>query len=278
MTDAQAPKSQNSRYKIALAGFGHMGSALAEGWTKAGLIERLDILDPASKSCSISNAHLYALPEDFLKNAATWDVLVLAIKPQVLDDFLDGFEQVPPPTLPILSILAGKTIMDVSHKFRVNPIIRAMPNTPSSIGKGMTVACADRKTNAGHRQMAKDLMSATGLFAWADDEGFMDAVTALSGSGPAYVFYMVEVMAKAGIAAGLNADFAMILARQTVIGASALLDTQPNKTPEELRRNVTSPNGTTAAGLSVLMDGRFETIMQETIARAKARSKELSSS
>jgi pyrroline-5-carboxylate reductase len=281
MTDETAV-STSPTYKIALAGFGHMGSAMAKGWSAAGLIESIDILDPSLQPESadyIPASTLHSNDDAFLKKAKSWDVLILAIKPQVLDDFIAGHEDDLPEGLPIISILAGKTVMDISHKFRKShPVIRAMPNTPASIGKGMTVACANSLTQPAQRMMTEHLMSSMGKFAWAKNEDLMDAVTALSGSGPAYILHMVEAMAKAGVSAGLDADFAMMLARQTLIGTAALAEKEEGKTPEELRRQVTSPNGTTAAGLSVLMDGRFETTLRETLLRAKARSQELSSS
>ena len=151
-----------------------------------------------------------------------------------------------------------------------------MPNTPAAIGKGMTVAVANSNVSLENSNKAKDLLKTTGKFEWADEEEMMDAVTALSGSGPAYVFHLIEMLAKAGAENGLPENLAMTLARQTVIGAAALAEAEPQTKPETLRENVTSPGGTTEAALRILMDGRAQSLLNETLAAAKHRSEELS--
>ncbi|PZQ45538.1 MAG: pyrroline-5-carboxylate reductase, partial [Micavibrio aeruginosavorus] len=156
------------------------------------------------------------------------------------------------------------------------PIVRAMPNTPASIGKGMSVAGAAHGTSEDIMLTAHKLLSALGLVEWVKDEGLLDPVTAVSGSGPAYVFYLIEALAEAGLQAGLDKDFAMTLARQTVVGAAALAEHDAEIPAHRLRENVTSPNGTTAAALSVLMDGRLQDVMNEAVAAATKRGKELS--
>ena len=151
-----------------------------------------------------------------------------------------------------------------------------MPNTPAAIGKGMTVACANTKVSAKQKSMTENLLDTLGVTDWLENETLFDAVTGLSGSGPAYIFYMIEAMAKAGTTLGLEPGFAMKLARQTVIGSAALAEREASLPASKLRENVTSPNGTTAAALSVLMDGKFQDIITTAIAKASARSKELS--
>ena len=182
-----------------------------------------------------------------------------------------------PNRTPILSIAAGQSLANFAAYFEPErPVIRAMPNTPAAIGKGMSVAIPNNHATEAHRRIAQNLLSAAGEFLWLESESQMDAVTAVSGSGPAYVFYLMEALAKAATEAGLPEDQAMILARQTVIGSAALAERDASP-PGLLRRNVTSPGGTTEAALAVLMDGRFEEIMTKAVAAATARSKELSS-
>lgn len=266
-------------YKLGLAGCGKMGSAMVRGWLDAGIIAHIDILDPNGIPDDLlhhGEISWFKTEPDFARNAANWDALVIAIKPQTLDVFCNNFGALPP-LVPVLSIAAGLTISTFGKKFDdTRGIIRAMPNTPAAIGKGMTVAAANNHIHAAQKTMAETLLRTLGLFAWVDDEEKLDAVTGLSGSGPAYVFYLIEAMAEAGRAAGLPDNLAMTLARQTVIGAAALADNDAQTPAAKLRENVTSPNGTTAAGLEILMNGEFQDIVTKTVARATARSKELS--
>lgn len=270
---------ENPRYKIALAGCGKMGAAMATAWLNAGMVDRLDILDPSPLPPSIAvhkAVTAYTDESAFHANADHWDVLVIAVKPQILAALCKNLSPLPART-PVLSIAAGQSLLNFADLFGAHhPVIRAMPNTPAAIGHGMTVAVPAPSVTKDQKTMADALLSAFGKTAWIDDEGLMDAVTALSGSGPAYVFYLIEAMAKAGVAAGLPEDIAMSLARQTVIGAAALAESDPSTPADILRANVTSPNGTTAAALDVLMDGKFQDILTRAIARAAERSRELS--
>lgn len=253
---------------------------MVKAWLSSGVANHVYILDPNGlppewlghdKITYCSNEPI------FLGHAADMDILVIAIKPQVMDTFCAAIKTHLPPTLPILSIAAGQTIASFQTRFgSVQPIIRAMPNTPAAIGKGMSVACASDQTDDAQLQAAHDLLATLGLVEWLDDESRLDAVTAVSGSGPAYVFYLIEALAQAGIESGLFPDLAMKLARQTVIGAAALAEIEDTTPASALRENVTSPNGTTAAALSVLMDGRLQSLMDEAVAKATARSQELS--
>jgi pyrroline-5-carboxylate reductase len=201
------------------------------------------------------------------------DVLVLAVKPQVWRAAVAPLaERVGPLTL-VVSVMAGVTTADLASVFPASAIVRAMPNTPSAIGMGATAlftAAGDLAEGA-----AEALFGPAGTTVWLTDEADFDAVTAVSGSGPAYVFAFIEALAAAGEAAGLEAGLAARLARATVTGAAALAATDAGVTAEELRRRVTSPGGTTAAGLAVLMPGLWP-LVTETVAAAAARSRALS--
>lgn len=277
MSAGAVPSS--STYKIGLAGCGKMGAAMAAAWLKSGIAARLDILDPAPlpKEVAANKAVTgYTDEAAFAQNAAQWDIMVLAVKPQILGDVCTKIGALPE-GLCVLSIAAGKTLISLGAAFGTDqPVIRAMPNTPAAIGKGITVACAAPSVNAAQKAAAEELLAALGPALWTEDETQMDAITALSGSGPAYVFYLIEAMAHAGQAAGLPQDMAVCLARETVIGAASLAEYEHSTPAATLRENVTSPNGTTAAALEVLMDGRFQEIMTEAVAKATSRSRELS--
>lgn len=205
------------------------------------------------------------------------EVVVLAVKPQVMADVCAPYAALARPGTVFLSIAAGKTIGFFQGLFGQDAaIVRAMPNTPSAVGRGMTVLCAGPGVGAAQKAACATLVDGIGAVAWVEDEAQMDAVTAVSGSGPAYVFHMVEAMAAAGAAAGLPADLAMLLARQTVAGAGELLFQAPEEAAE-LRRNVTSPGGTTAAALAVLMDEQegLPPLMRRAVDAAAQRSREL---
>lgn len=271
--------TENPHYKIALAGCGKMGAAMATAWLTTGIAARLDILDPSPLPADIA-AHkavtAYTDENAFRANADHWDILIIAVKPQILTALCQNLSPLPART-PVLSIAAGQSLRNFAAVFGArHPVIRAMPNTPAAIGRGITVAVPAQSVTEDQKTMADALLCALGKTAWIDDEGLMDAVTALSGSGPAYVFYLIEAMAKAGAAAGLPEDMATRLARQTVIGAAALAESDSATPAGILRQNVTSPNGTTAAALEILMDGEFQDILTRAIAQAAERSRELS--
>jgi pyrroline-5-carboxylate reductase len=176
----------------------------------------------------------------------------------------------------VLSIMAGRTLDFLHTRLPAGTaLVRAMPNTPAAIGRGITVACGNAAVTAAQRTLADGLLAAIGSVEWVDDEALMDAVTALSGSGPAYVFLLAEAMGKAGMAAGLPEALAHRLARETVAGSGELMHRSPLD-PAALRRNVTSPGGTTAAALEVLMrPGGLQDLLTEAIAAAARRSREL---
>ena len=203
--------------------------------------------------------------------------LVLGIKPQVLDAAAAALVPWIGPDTLVVSILAGKTIADLKRRLPgARAVVRVMPNLPASIGRGATGAVGSPEVGPQARASAERLLASSGLVAWLDDEALIDAVTAVSGSGPAYVFLLAEALAEAGVAAGLPPELSAQLARATVAGAGALLDADAREAGQ-LRRDVTSPGGTTAAALAVLMrEGALPDLMREAVAAAKRRAGELS--
>jgi pyrroline-5-carboxylate reductase len=264
---------------ITLIGCGKMGSAMMHGWLSQDLIETAVIIDPHGIEDALLHnsrvSHFHAMPD----RPITSDVLVLAVKPQILQDACAAITaHITPQTL-ILSIAAGQSLSSLGSIFGAqHPIIRSMPNTPAAIGKGITAAIKNSHVTEDQCAHAQSLLHAIGRIEWIMDETLMDAITALSGSGPAYIFYMIEALAKAGETLGLSAQSAMTLARQTVIGSAALAESTPNITSENLRKNVTSPNGTTQAALDVLMDGRYQDILSQALIAARDRSIDLNKS
>ena len=273
------PKAPVNPMSVAIAGYGKMGESMAKAWVTSPFVDMISILDPFPVTGDLvghEKITSYTKAREFAKNIAHFDVLVMAVKPQSLDALCGNLHDLPK-TVTILSIAAGKNLSYYAQQFgEKHPVVRAMPNTPAAVGKGMTVAVPSPHISDEQKAHVHFLLSCLGKVEWSRLESLMDAVTAVSGSGPAYVFYLVEALTKAGMENGLDKDFAGTLARQTVIGAAALLEDSPDITASELRENVTSPNGTTAAALTALMDGRFQDVLNETVAKAAARSKELS--
>jgi pyrroline-5-carboxylate reductase len=255
-----------------------MGFALIKGWVAAGLFSPIHVTEPAPSAALKSLARkgsivLHSGLPDMLPRLAA---VVLAIKPQVLKGEAKLLTSLGKSGALVLSIAAGIGTPLLRQKIgRRGPLVRAMPNTPGAIGRGITVLCAGGKLSASDRALAEDLMAALGETLWLRDEALMDAVTAVSGSGPAYVFLMAEALAAAGRAQGLDRATAERLARATVSGAGALIaaDARP---ASELRKEVTSPGGTTEAALTVLMaTGEFESLMQRAVDAATRRGREL---
>jgi pyrroline-5-carboxylate reductase len=266
---------------ILLAGAGKMGGAMLAGWLEAGLDPaRVIVQDPSpspfvDELCAKFGVSASGqVPAPFAEPPIA---IVAAVKPQVMAEVFPSLAARAKPHTLTLSIAAGRTI--ASFEAMLPPgsaVVRAMPNTPAAIGRGITAMVANRHTTPQQAALAEALLAAVGAVVTVPDEGLMDAVTAVSGSGPAYVFLLVEAMAAAGIAAGLPADVAMRLARATVAGSGALLDQSPDDAAT-LRRNVTSPGGTTAAALDVLMaENGLEGLMTRAIDAATRRSKALS--
>ncbi len=250
---------------------------MLKGWLKNGMPgSAVTIIDPYIAHDVWELAFKYGCTVNPKVHVRAHDVIVLAIKPQLLNS-INLNTMVEKNTL-VISIMAGKTIFNIQTQMPyVQAVIRVMPNTPASIGKGMSGAFASPSVSVGQNALAQRLLEAVGKVEWLEKEADIDAVTAVSGSGPAYVFYMVECMAKAGEAAGLKPSVAMRLARATVEGAGYLLGYEGNQSVSDLRVNVTSPNGTTAAALDILMaDEGLENLMRRTILAAKHKSCELS--
>lgn len=261
---------------VMLVGAGKMGLALARGWLDAGLPpSNLLLVDPNPGDAARELAEDYGLTLNSEAVGLQPNVLVLAVKPQIADTVMATLAPVVGPQTLAISIAAGIDIARLSRGLGMGRVVRTMPNTPAQIGKGITGAVAGPEANAQDRDNAEALLRAAGPVVWFDDESQLDAVTAVSGSGPAYVFHLVEALAAAGKAQGLPDAIAEQLARQTVIGSAALLEADL-ATPAVLRQNVTSPNGTTAAGLAVLMgDNGLTELIDRTVAAARQRSEEL---
>lgn len=267
------PSLQNITGGIALVGAGKMGGAMLTGWLRGGLdAKRVVVIEPAPSAeiGSLAAKGVVLNP----KQAVTVDTLVIAIKPQSFRDAGAVLKPLVGASTLVVSIMAGMTVASV-REVCGGAVVRAMPNTPASIGRGITAAVADDNVSAAQRATAEALLRATGSVEWVDDESLMDAVTAVSGSGPAYVFLLAEELARAGVAAGLPEELSAKLARETVAGAGELLH-RSELPASTLRQNVTSPGGTTAAALAVLMgENGMRQLMTRAIAAATARSKEL---
>ncbi|HZR75546.1 pyrroline-5-carboxylate reductase [Bradyrhizobium sp.] len=266
---------KNISGSIVLAGAGKMGGAMLSGWLAQGIEpKRVAVIEPRPseeiRAHIAKGVRLNPSPQDTGPAAA----FLVALKPQAFREAGPKLKPYVDATTLLVSIMAGMTIASL-HEVLGGRIVRAMPNTPAAIGRGITVAVAAKDVSAAQREVADGLLRATGSVEWVTDEGLMDAVTAVSGSGPAYVFLLAEELARAGVAAGLPEQLAIKLARETVAGSGELLH-RSDLEAATLRQNVTSPGGTTAAALEVLMgqDG-LQSLMTDAVAAATRRSKEL---
>ncbi|MDX2203468.1 MAG: pyrroline-5-carboxylate reductase [Hyphomicrobiaceae bacterium] len=266
---------------LLLVGAGNMGLALLSGWIARGLPPaQVLVQDPAPPPAAreFLAAHGIAAQSTIGTLPSAPAVLLMAVKPQIMADVLPQVAPHVGPGTVVLSIAAGKTIASFERALPPGTaVVRAMPNTPASVARGITVATPNAHVTAAQRQACTGLLASVGEVAWVEAESDIDAVTAVSGSGPAYVFYLAECMAAAGIAEGLSPDLAHKLARWTVAGAGELLHRSPLPA-DTLRQNVTSPNGTTFAALQVLMaDDGMQPLLAKAIAAATRRSRELAS-
>jgi pyrroline-5-carboxylate reductase len=266
---------RNINGTIVLAGAGKMGGAMLSGWLAQGLDARhLAVIEPHPsediRGHLASGVRLNPSPGEAGSTAA----FVVALKPQAFRAAGPALQPYIGAQTLVVSIMAGTTIASLAEVLRGH-VVRAMPNTPAAIGRGITVAVAAQNVSEAQRATADSLLRATGSVEWVNDENLMDAVTAVSGSGPAYIFLLAEELARAGIAAGLPEALATKLARETVAGSGELLH-RSELSAEVLRQNVTSPGGTTAAALEVLMgkDG-LQSLLTRAVAAATKRSKEL---
>jgi pyrroline-5-carboxylate reductase len=260
---------------IVLAGAGKMGGAMLSGWLAQGLdAKRVVVVEPHPSDdirvLVAKGVRLNPLPKD----AGSIAALVVALKPQTFREAGPALKPFAGAATLVVSIMAGTTIASIAEACG-GSIVRAMPNTPAAIGRGITVAVAAKNVAPAQRATADGLLRAIGAVEWVEDENLMDAVTAVSGSGPAYVFLLAEELARAGIEAGLPEELATKLARETVAGSGELLH-RSNFSSATLRQNVTSPGGTTAAALEVLMgsDG-LQSLLTRAVAAATRRSRQL---
>lgn len=264
---------------LLLVGGGKMGGALLDGW----LDQRINphdiyVVEPSHEARDRITAKGVGAVSDLsnLPGGFNTDVTVFAVKPQVMDDVVPAYAALRDRTKFFLSIAAGKPTSYFEKVLGDDAaIVRTMPNTPAAVGRGITVLFANPCVDDAAKLIAERLLEAVGETAWVDDESLMDAVTAVSGSGPAYVFYLIECLASAGVAAGLSPDLSAHLARATVCGAGELAFRDANPA-DVLRHNVTSPGGTTEAALDVLMEGEaLSKLMGRAVAAATNRSREL---
>ena len=266
---------------LLLVGCGKMGGALLDGWLEGGVASAdVTVIEPQEVvATGLAAKGLRVFGEVAAIEAAFKPVVVvLANKPQQMDGSLPGLHRLAGPETAFLSIAAGKTLGYFEAALGPEAVVvRTMPNTPAAVGRGITVLTANHRVSGPQRQVCEDLMAAVGEVAWVEDEALLDPVTAVSGGGPAYVFLLIEMLARAGVEAGLPEELAMRLARTTVAGAGELVHQAPEPA-STLRENVTSPGGTTLEALKVLMaaDG-LQPLMTRAIAAATERSRELAS-
>ncbi len=274
---------------LVLVGCGNMGRALMRGWLSAGLPpEGMMVVDPVASADTIPGTQgvAFAASPDLLPDGLQARAMLVAVKPQMMNDVLTSVGHLTNEDTVVISVAAGVMLDQMllglqqagaAQEARgMAVLVRAMPNTPAAIGAGVTGLVAADGASAADKALVDTLMQAAGTTVWLEDEGMMDAVTATSGSGPAYVFHLVEALAVAAENAGLSSDEAMVLARQTIIGAARLLEADSGVSAAELRTRVTSPGGTTAAALEVLMANKGLTdLMTRAVAAAKKRSQDL---
>jgi pyrroline-5-carboxylate reductase len=261
---------------VLLIGCGKMGGALLQGWRADPALGPFVTIEPGEGDAAFRGLagvtcvkRIDEIPAGFVP-----DAIVVATKPQGMEVVLPPYRALATNAL-ILSIAAGRTLAFLESHLGDVAAIRAMPNTPAAIGRGIAVCVANARATKAQRDLATKMMGAVGEVGWVDDEDLIDAVTGVSGSGPAYVFLLAEALASAGVKAGLPEDLAMRLARATVSGAGELLH-RSSETAEQLRKNVTSPKGTTQAALDVLMaeDG-LAPLMEKAVRAARDRGREL---
>ena len=263
-------------HSVVLVGAGNMGGAMLSGWLSKGVPgNRITVVDPSpsdamkTKMAEAGVVHTTAAP------ANPTDILFLAVKPQMMDAVLPPLTSLVGDRTVVVTVAAGKTLGFIEGHLGDAAMVRAMPNTPTMVGRGVTGAFANSRVTEVQRDAVDALLRVGGPVEWVLAEADIDAVTAVSGSGPAYVFYLVECMAEAGRKAGLPADLAMRLARETVSGAGELMHQSPEDA-SQLRKNVTSPGGTTAAALAVLMaENGMQPLFDQAIAAARQRAEEL---
>jgi pyrroline-5-carboxylate reductase len=277
MSTSQPSSLKDVAGTIVLVGAGKMGSAMLDGWLALGLApSRVAVIEPqpSAEISALAGRGLQLNPDP--RAVSDPAVILIAVKPQSAAEVVPAMAPLVGPSTVVVSIMAGTRLASLERGLPAgSAVVRTMPNTPAAIGRGITVAVANARVSPAQRDLAHRLLAAIGTVEWVEDEGLLDAVTAVSGSGPAYVFLLAEALAQAGAAAGLPADLAARLARATVAGSGELLH-RSSLDPATLRRNVTSPGGTTEAALAVLMgkDG-LAPVMRQAVDAATRRSREL---
>lgn len=266
--------SQSSQ-NILLVGAGKMGGAMLKSWVKSPNLS-VTVLDPgltpAIEDAKKQGAEHIKTTDNFVSSA---DVVILAIKPQLFESVAASLAKAITDNALIISILAGTSLESLESYFPNNPIIRAMPNTPAAIGKGITAITGNQAVGEREVSVAKNLLEACGYVRTVENETLIDSVTAISGSGPAYIFYFVEALTKAAQELGLTNEDSAVFARQMVVGAGALLE-KSQEEASQLRINVTSPNGTTQAALDVLMsENGLMPLIKKTTQAAFQRAQDL---
>ncbi|HTK83808.1 MAG TPA: pyrroline-5-carboxylate reductase [Patescibacteria group bacterium] len=273
-------KDSHSKLEIALIGCGKMGGAMLRGWIKAGILGHAHVMEPSALPSDLNRPDISAYSDAaaFSKAKPRMDVCVLAVKPQIMEDVCLSMRDAVPQDALLLSVAAGRTIISFEKIFGTGrPIVRTVPNTPAAIGRSMTVAVANRNVSPLQRKQSNLILESIGLVEWVDDEELINAATAVSSSSPAFFYLLVETLAKAGEKHGLAPELSMKLARQTLIGCAALADHDAGTSAEQLRKNVTSPNGTTQAALNVLMGNPgLAELMDQAVTACVNRARELS--
>jgi pyrroline-5-carboxylate reductase len=274
-----SPKHSAAPTYLVLFGAGKMGGAMLEGWIAVGMnTDATTIFDPQPSLEVQTICAKRKIPlNPALREVMAPKAIVLAIKPQMLEAAAAAINRLVEPDTLVVSILAGKTIADLKRQIpQARAIVRAMPNLAASVRRSATAAIATKDTSEAQKKLAHNLLVSIGTVEWLGDESLIDAVTAVSGSGPAYFFYLTECLAHAGTIVGLPQELSAHLARATMIGAGELL-AQSELPPGKLRHDVTSPGGTTAAALDVLTGEQgLSDLMQKAVAAAKRRAEELS--
>ncbi|MHA1547436.1 MAG: pyrroline-5-carboxylate reductase [Alphaproteobacteria bacterium] len=263
---------------LVLVGAGNMGFALLSRWVDSGIDPRaISVIDPSPRPDSLAWLERSSVvTHTAVPSGLVAAVVVVAVKPQIIDDVLPDLRSLFDNETLLLSVAAGTRIAALEEGAGASSVVRTIPNTPAQLGRGITACLANSAVSAAGKALAENLMSAVGEVVWVEHEGLIDIATAVSGSGPAYVFLLAEALAEAGVAAGLDAGTAERLARATVSGGGELLH-QSRDSASQLRKNVTSPNGTTAAALEILMaDDGLAKLLTRAVAAAARRSRELS--
>ena len=266
--------------KLLLVGCGKMGGALLAGWLGRDVRkENVVVIEPYGGEAVREQFGVTVLDTlEELESDLSPEIVVFAVKPQAMDDIVPLYARFVQPETMFLSIAAGKPSSYFVDLLGVDAaIVRSMPNTPAAVGRGITVAFGNDAVSDEQKSLATSLLEAVGEVGWVEDEVLIDGVTAVSGSGPAYVFLMIECLAKAGVEVGLDPTLAEQLARATVAGSGELAR-QSEDSASTLRENVTSPGGTTAAALEILMSEEgLQNLMSRAVAAAEQRSRELAS-